>query len=829
MRLKMILPMLLLVTGGVLFAGEIQITVEDRDLGIPLEGVRLIVSGQPDQAVTGPDGKTVITLPDGVISAVMVALIPGYETQKVTLRPGEKQITIRMVLAGVVEGKELVVERTSPGKNDEQTGISVSMDSAQMESTAQIGLIEDVMASVRTLPGVSFSGGWNGQPSVRGGYPAEMATVLDGIYILEPYHWGGSYSIFNPMMVSSVKLSNGIFSARYGRASSGLLEVTTITPEAPVIRIDGGVSTTSTDLFLQLPLGTRSGLLIGGKVTYLEPLMLIAREVSPQAEDITVPPYIRDLYAKWYLRPTGGMEIYLNAFLGTDGVALDTTSDNDDIYTRAKFDWAYLNTFVAGGFRWMPGDRFRIHILGGYNLNQAEAQWYMKTWGTREYSPASGLSGNYSIPDITDEGLNTTRIQQGQFKVEMDALLNQEHVLSWGVEEVLMATDTIMEWDGWSEYYDAGAGGLQYIPISVRRDTEGNRIIHSAAYALWSFGTEQTTLRGELGIRGEHFYLWNDENGYSLNTLPTAAPRFNISWVPIREKGMMDRLTLSFGTGLFCQFPLESSAAEEKYGIDDFEIGPNQTLFGVLGAELLLDEGWKFQLEGYGKYGFNRLYLTNSDPATTDDSWIVGTDGVSYTLGFDLMIQKKFGRKFDGYLTYSFVYARYLNPTKPEYDGQMSMVPDWCPIDEWYYPSFHRFHNLNLVLNYRPVEGLTLTVAGTLATGAPRSEVGDVTSYLVNIGGTDVEKFGRTSSYSDTLRNDISIPVDIRIAYSAYFKGTKIKWESYIGAEDVFINLYTPRGNKAFDSWTGEDLENGDQADFGIGMPMISFGFKVSY
>jgi hypothetical protein len=828
------LALLLFLAGGLVFAQEIKVTVIDRDLDIPLEGVQIIVSGSAAKAVTGPDGNALVALPAGVTRPVMVAVLPGYETQKVTLQPGQKSVTVRMILAGVIEGKELVVERTSPGKNDEQSGISVSMDAEQMEGTAQIGLIEDVMASVRTLPGVTFAGGWNGEPSVRGGYPAEMATVLDGVYILNPYHWGGSYSIFNPMMVSTVKLSNGIFSAKYGRATSGLLEVTTMTPDAPVLRIDSGISTSSTDLFLQIPLGSVSGLLIGGKVTYLEPIMLIAREINPESANVSVPPYIRDLYAKWFIRPASGLEIYANAFLGTDGVGYDGVTDNDGISTHGKFDWEYLNTFVAGGIRYMPGDKFRIHVLGGYNLNIADAAWFMETSGTREYSQEFtdlyGLSGRYNIPDITDEGFNTTKVQQGQLKVEMDSLLSQNHVISWGVEEVLMSSDQEMEYDGWMERPDETTPGLLvYEPISIRRNTEGNRIIHSAAYLLWTIGTDQTAIRGELGVRGEHFYLWNNEEDYTLNTLPVATPRFNISWVPLRDRGVLDRLTISFGTGLFCQFPLESTAAEKKYGIDDFEVGPNQTLFGVLGAELLLDEGWKFQLEGYGKYSFNRLYVTNSDPAGSDAGWVVGTDGIGYTAGFDLMVQKKFGRKFDGYLTYSFVWSRYMNPTAAEFDGQMAMVPEWSPLDEWYYPSFHRFHNLNLILNFRPVDGLTITVKGALATGAPKASVGEITSYPVDMGGTTIERYGRTTSYSDSLRNDISIPVDVRISYASYFRGTKIRWEYYVGAEDVFTNLYAPRTNKSFDPYTGEYLENGDQADFSIGMPMISFGFKISY
>ena len=77
------------------------------------------------------------------------------------------------------------------------------------------------------MPGISYGGT---QPSVRGGYPRDTTAVMDGVYLLFPWQWGGICSIFDPGMVDSVKMSNGVFSARYGRALAGLLEVNTITP-----------------------------------------------------------------------------------------------------------------------------------------------------------------------------------------------------------------------------------------------------------------------------------------------------------------------------------------------------------------------------------------------------------------------------------------------------------------------------------------------------------------------------------------------------------------------------------------------------------------------
>ena len=145
------------------------------------------------------------------------------------------------------------------------------MTKEEMKTTANIGIVEDCMASVRTLPGVSYSGAWGSEPSVRGGEPRELGCLLDGMYLLFPYHWGGGVSIFNPAMVDSITLSNGVFSAKYGRASSGILEATTLKPDFEKFHANIGTSTTCADAFFQIPFGKNvGGMLIGTHLSYLD-------------------------------------------------------------------------------------------------------------------------------------------------------------------------------------------------------------------------------------------------------------------------------------------------------------------------------------------------------------------------------------------------------------------------------------------------------------------------------------------------------------------------------------------------------------------------------
>lgn len=841
---KVLFAYIISLAASLLFAVDLRVVAADRDLGIPLEGVHLQLSGVGGTFETDANGIARIALPDQFQRGTLTAQFPGYAVIKTAITAGQKDIALAMFISDVLEGKELVVERSIPGKSDAQAGVSVVMDSKDMETTAQFGMVEDIMSAINTLPGVGFTGGWESQPSIRGGYPDEMGTVMDGVYILYPWHWGGAYSIFDPNMVSSAKMSNGIFSARYGRAMSGLLEVNTKTPSSPMVRVTAGISTISADLFAEVPFSETAGLFVGGKITYLESLKFLNDVVldrSPKMSD-TIPtmPYIRDFYAKGYFKPAPNLDVSINGFFGSDGIGVRQDETKDGIRTQGAFDWLNLQGFVATNIKWMPSERNVVHFVGGYNNQTIDAEFKSGQSGTYNFSPdflsaygaLLGGATSYTINDLGFAGYSRQTIHQGQGKLETDILLSENNIVSFGTEEVFQFAQSKQKINGWQIVTSTDpAVPYDYINIASDTSVDGNRILNSALFALWAFGTQESAVHGELGLRGDHFYLWNDS--FKLNTYPVADPRFTIAWTPVKNRLCLDGLTFTAGTGFFSMFPIDAIGADEQYDIKSFEVGPNRAWFQVLGTELDFSEGWSFRLEGYYKHYYNRLYLTGVlDGATGTMDYSAKTDGVGYATGFDLMLQKKDGRYFDGYMTYSFVVSKYKNPTAPQGDWTTTMYGE--PLDQWYYPSFHRFHTLNLILNWKPVKGMVVTVKTSVATGTPRKKAGKIVMYPVAVKNGDgtttiIEQYKRTEEYDSSLRNDISCPVDIRIGYARYFTNSKIRHEYYIGAENIFVNLYTPKTNSGFDPFTGKEIADSDKADYGIGIPQISLGYKISY
>jgi len=825
---------------ALLYSQGWSVTIEDRDLEIPLEGVELVLAGFPQSFYTDDQGKALIPREEGLQRYVLLGALPGYTSFRYPLPSDKQEINITMTLSGgVIQGEELVIERSVPGESDEQTGVSVVVEAEELETTANIGLVEDVMSSVKTLPGVGYADNWNARPSVRGGYPEEVSSALDGFYVANPYYWGGGYTIFNPNIVDSVKLSHGIYSARYGRALAGLLEVNTLDPVDPQVHVDAIWSTTTTDLFVQAPLGSRGGILAGGKLTYLDSMKLL---FPTQTEDLTQMPYIRDFMVKSFYKPHNALEFYLLGFTGFDGLGLDSTQEaSQGITTNINFDYSTSNSFATGGMKFSPGENWFIHLLGGYNRNTDDLNFNLTYEGTKgysqdfldlwhnEYGDSDGddtlVNGNssYNMDGYYIKGKNQQTFHQGQGKLQVDYLTTPGSVLTVGAEEVFGYSEVDNQFSGFTEVYIGDTYSI--MPFNTKVQSQGNKSLNSSGFLTWQWGEGGSSFSGEAGVRVEHFYLWNKD--FSLYSKPVITPRISLNWTP------WPQLSLSGGSGLFATVPLEASVAEEKYGLKQGDLKPNQALFNMVGINLEGPNGWSFQGEGYYKYYLSRL-LVSTDILTED--YFASTEGQGWAAGADLLIKKARNRYWDAFLSYSYSIAQFKNPSlSGNPDQEVLAVPGNEPIDIWYYPYYHRFHKANLVLNFFPHREWTITVSGTFATGAPKSKAGPIDRQAAFFdrdgdGSPDeiLERYSRQEEYSPNERTDFSIPIDIRIAQHWYSRGKKLRQEWYIGVEDILVNLYHPKSNTTFDSFTGEERQDAS-ADFNIGIPIISTGYKVSY
>lgn len=84
----------------------------------------------------------------------------------------------------------------------------------------------DVIKSLTLLPGVRSEGDGGGGFEVRGGNSSQNRILLDGMTIYNPAHVMGIFSTFNDATTAKATLYKGNIPARYGAASSSVLETT---------------------------------------------------------------------------------------------------------------------------------------------------------------------------------------------------------------------------------------------------------------------------------------------------------------------------------------------------------------------------------------------------------------------------------------------------------------------------------------------------------------------------------------------------------------------------------------------------------------------------
>jgi len=829
-----------------LAARDISILVTDADLDLPLEGTTLHLS-DGTIIIADSDGQINLTISDGK-AAIVYFSYPGYQKRRLEIKPADTKLFIKMRIEGILESEGLVIESKRTGNDTTQSGVSTTIAGNELKQTASIGLVEDVMTAVKTLPGVGYAGGWNALPSIRGGEPSELTASLDGFYVDAPFHWGGAFSIFNPNMVESAKLSHGIFSTRYGQATSGLLEVRSKSPPVDRVSLDFGYTTSAIETSVSIPYAGAGGLIIGGKVTYWDPFLLLASQIQPSiSETVYVAPYIRDSYLKssWWI--TNDFEWFVNGFLGSDGVGFKGQSQNKTLTTSNRFEWMNLLGFLSMGFHYNPDQNTLLTLMLGAGVNRnlvtfrynesgqkSYSQAFIARWDTLDNSPPDGEifdATSFSVNGLSNtfDGDFHSYNMQGRF--DIDATLFPWLSISTGLEEAVRTWVNNDVFTGYSERASwlAPNGTLQNeIGIgeySLKND--GNFVFSSGAYFSSVWKTDDNRLTVDLGTRIDHLFLQGKD--FTLQSYPVINPRLQLGMTVLKNAGELDSLQFSAGTGLFSRPPTEIQEFDKKYNIKDYEFQPNRTWTSLVGTELKFGGEYKISLEAYYKQTFNRFYYR----AVADgfNTIIVPHfDGKAEIWGLDLMLQKLESRYIDGWITYSYNYARYQNPTidagtinPPGFQGSGPVSSNW------YWPSFHRFHTANLILNLKPTDGFTIMTRMAFATGRPQNDITGLESYPVKYGNTILEKWRKIQSYSDTNRTDISIPVDIKLSWFWYEMNSKSRSEFYIGAENIFVNLYTPKTSKSLDPYYGDDLPNSDQADFNIGFPMFSIGFKWSY
>ena len=858
-----------------LFARDVEILVLDADLGLPLGGA-VIHSWDVREYLCNEDGRAVFSVPDDR-QVVIQAAYPGYENGRLVVTAGTDNYTISLRLSGIMEGGELVVEAQGPESGESKTGRSITVSERDIALSGEIGPVEDVMNTIKLLPGVGYAGFTDAQPSIRGGDPEDLKASLDGFYIFYPYRWGGVFSIFDPRMVQSARLSHGVFSSRFGHTISGLLDVTSKNPSLAETEFGLGLSSGSANFNLSFPLFGKGGILFMGNITFLDPIFVLYKEMAKSIEAmeivnaVRIAPYIRSGAITGNYRFFDNLELRATGFFGMDGMGINSeNSSGENGFESVSIDRTDLTNyqaFIISGLSWNPSNDMLLKLTAGAGYQKTVTDYYsdisiydksfIKTPANAWYYDT--LSGSFKSPYNfeTKLGVKQSVITSNvQGRIDYDWELAKGLLLAAGVQEMFSSYSNTGNQQfnvekKFSEFDTITQNRLLvdemkitdlslrdfllenlYISIPAKYSVDAqNKLFISSGYGLVEYNTSNNRLSAELGLRIDHYYLSGDD--LDLPSKPALNPRINMDFNVIRNMGFVQSFSLSAGTGLFSSMNNNVFNTMGKYNIDTLK--PNRSWTSILGASLELPGGFSFNIEGYFKYLFDRMYIPVY--AGLEDVEIKPQfNGEGRVWGIDLMLQKKQSRFWDGWVSYSFNWAKYRDPNSGNADMGFS---GGVSGSDWYFPDYHRFHNLNLVINIKPTPRFNIYTRLGLASGVQLLNLTGKSpeSYPVYIYDPDnsannqfIEKFFWLSKRDDKKRVPPSLQLDLKFSIFGKDKmGKKTISEVYVAVENILGLLYSAQGNPAYNSYTGE-VETGIlAASYDLPIPIPSVGVKMSY
>jgi vitamin B12 transporter len=266
---------------ALLLAVTIRGTVVDAT-GLPLVGAIVAVKDSGGTiAVTDAAGAFAIAVPD-VPRVTLVASLPGFDSAEVALSPADSP-TPSIVLQVARVREEVRVRGDLPPPPPAKPDSPFALAPLDVVRTA--GAQADLMRALATLPGVQRIDEGTGL-FVRGGDVSEVLVMLGGVPMNHPYRYetptGGFRGAVDPFMTSGISFTTGGFSAKYGNALSGVLDLESLgKPRERQVSATAGLAGLSAAI--AQPIGSWGGLRVSANRA--TPRLLFAVNRSSQTFD----------------------------------------------------------------------------------------------------------------------------------------------------------------------------------------------------------------------------------------------------------------------------------------------------------------------------------------------------------------------------------------------------------------------------------------------------------------------------------------------------------------------------------------------------------------
>lgn len=372
-------------------------TVKDVETGEPFAGTIVYVEKLKAGVVTNNAGYYSLELPKGQFMV---------EYRMVGMKTAKRNVIIYsdgMLDVGLVESMNQLGEVTvSASRESNVREIEMGIEKINIKMLKQIpmGMGEaDLMKTSLLLPGVNSAGEASAGFNIRGGNVDQNLILFDGAPIINPSHFFGFFSAFNPDIIQDVVLYKSGIPAKYGGRISSVMDIKLKEGSTEKVNISGGVSLFTGKLMVEVPLQKKkSSIVLSGRTTYSD----------------------------WVLG------------LLDDAQLQKSSAGFNDIQGLMTFSAGQKDDFSVSGY--LSNDRFDFYEESAmsYSNLTSSVKWNHK-YSSRLFSQVAGIISNYEyavdskqIPE-TSNSMNY-KLSQLKLRTDFTWLPRENHKVEFGLD-----------------------------------------------------------------------------------------------------------------------------------------------------------------------------------------------------------------------------------------------------------------------------------------------------------------------------------------------------------------------------------------------------------
>ncbi|MDB4973981.1 MAG: TonB family protein / TonB-dependent receptor [Myxococcaceae bacterium] len=642
---------------------RLSVTLRSGENDKPLAGVEVLVTSPADPSfaqrfVSDANGFVATQgLPPGRYDIGLSRKDLAAEKNTEELPAGElTELTYRMMPARDT-ADEYGAVATIKAPSREVTRRTIERDVL----TRVAGTRGDALRAIELLPGVGRPPFTSGLILIRGAGPSDSQVFLDGVPVPLLYHFGGLTSFINSRALDRIDFYPGNFSARYGRAMGGIVDVGVRDPLADKYHavLDVNLPLDSS-LLVEGPITKKASFMIGGRRSYIGN---VVNAVIPKGTfgAFTAPVY-NDYQAFVTWRPTDRDRIRIGGYGANDRLDILFAKNDDDPVIKG--------------------------LQLGQGFGRAQLGWKRQYTAKLEHDIQFSLGREHSVVRLPPAFSLALEFKTAYLRAEWRYRLSPAAQLIVGTDSTVTKYDVKYEGPAPPAGDDSGDGPTDDAPNT--RAIQSDASVAASAFVELAL-TPIKALRIVPGLRLDYFQF---TGRYSFD--PRIAAIYSLT----------DKTKIKAGVGVFSQPPQPPYSVK---GIGNPDLLWTKALHYSAGLEHRFNDDYSFGVEGFYKSIYNNVVGTDFAAAAArgvTNPLPYDNDGIGRIYGLEVLGRKQAKGRWFGFVAYTLMRSERKDHNQP-----------------WRVYNYDQTHILSVAGSVKLGRGWEAGATLRIVTGNPRTPV----------------------------------------------------------------------------------------------------------